>query len=177
MTEPAAPPLPSEVGQPQPQPTGTAPPPEQPPEQPPATAADLARLNAALEAERQQRREIEQQLAAARQQGMSEQEKAVDAAREEGRRQAAHDAGLRVAAAEFRAAAAGRLGDVDAALEVLDLSAFVDEDGQVNRRRLTALVEKLAAALPPGTGRVPAGPMGNGPADGDFLRAALGQQS
>jgi hypothetical protein len=106
---------------------------------------------------------------------MSDQEKALAEARAEGRTEAVKTAGIKLAAAEFRAAAAGKLADPAAALEVLDLTKFVGEDGDVNRRGLTALVDKLAAALPAPAvppGHVPAGPHGAPPSD-DFLRSAL----
>lgn len=82
-----------------------------------------------------------------RQQYTSVDEKALQAARDEGRIEALKGVGLRVAAAEFCVAAAGKLADPAAALEVLDLSRFVGDEGEVDLAGLTAMVDKLAAAL------------------------------
>jgi flagellar biosynthesis/type III secretory pathway protein FliH len=175
-----APPLPSGDPAP-PAPPGPAPPlpsgdpaprPPEPPAPPPAPADDRAELRAALDRERAKAKEFEQQLAQLRQQGMSDQEKAVEKAREEGRAEAVKQAGLRVAAAEFRAAAQGKIADVDATLGVLDLTGFVSDTGEVDRAKIKDLVDKLAKSLPAAPGRVPAGPHGPAP-DGDFFRQAM----
>jgi hypothetical protein len=86
------------------------------------------------------------------QQHMIDDEKALQAARDQGRAEAFKAAGLRIAAAEFRAVAAGKLADPAAALEVLDLSRFVSDEGEVDSADLTAVVAKLAAALRPDRG-------------------------
>jgi hypothetical protein len=91
-----------------------------------------------------------------RQQHISDVEKAVQVARDEGCAEAFRAAGLRVAAAEFRAVAVGKLADPAAALEVLDLSRFVGDGGGVDLASLTAMVNKLAAAV------CAAGPTGEG---------------
>jgi hypothetical protein len=137
----------------------------------------VARLTAALEAERRRAAGFEGQVTKLRNAQMSDQEKAVEAAKAEGRAEAVKAAGLRLAAAEFRAAAAGKLADPGAALSLLDLSQFVKDDGEIDTPRLTDLVGKLAAQLPPpaaAPGRVPAGPQSAGPAaDDDFFGAGL----
>lgn len=136
---------------------------------------DAERLQAALDSERKQRAALEREMAKLRQQGMSEQEKAVAAARDEGRAEAIKAAGLKLAAAEFKAAAAGKLTDPAAAAEVLDLSRYVDAEGEVDSAGIAALVGKLVAQLQPGAGqpgRVLPGPRPV-TADGDFLRAAM----
>jgi hypothetical protein len=104
---------------------------------------------------------------------MSEQERAVAAAKDAGRAEGIAEAGKLVAAAEFKAAAAGKLADPGAALEYLDLSKFVGEGGDVDRGAIGKLVEKLAAtSTGQATGRVPTGPREPAP-DGDFLRAHM----
>jgi hypothetical protein len=95
---------------------------------------------------------------------------AIAAAREQGRAEAAREAALRLAAAEFRAAAAGRLANPDAALGVLDLAKLV-KDGEPDKDAIGAVVDQLAA-IPPTPGRVPAGPRSPGPGNGggDWVR-------
>ena len=107
----------------------------------------LEALRGALANERRQRKAAEIKFARLRQQHMTDHEKALQAARAEGRAEAFKAAGLRVAAAEFRALAAGKLADPATVLEVLDLSRFVGDEGEVDLVGLTALVDKLAAAL------------------------------
>lgn len=99
---------------------------------------------------------------------MTEQEKAVAAARVAGRDEALADAARLVAAAEFRAAATGKISDPDAALAALDLSKLLGSDGQPDRKAIAKLVGQLAAVPPPPQpgGRVPAGPR-EGPQNGD----------
>lgn len=134
----------------------------------------------ALTEERRLHRLTQQALSTLQQQGMSEQERAVAAAREDGRKEAARAAGLLVAAAEFRALAAGKLADPGKMLEDddLNLARYVNDQGEVDKRALGRMVERLAAQAPQqAPGRVPAGPMGPAaPADGDFLRQAMAQR-
>jgi hypothetical protein len=167
---PPAPPAPPSADPPAPQP----PAPPAPPRTPEELLADLARVTAALDQERRQRAAVQGELTKLRNAGLSDQERAVEAAKAAGRAEALQAAGLRLAAAEFRVAAVGKIADPGAALELLDLAKFVDEAGEVKSADLTAYVERLAAALPapPQPGRIPAGPQGT-PATDDFLRATL----
>jgi len=112
-----------------------------------------------------------QALAALKQQGMTDQEKALADARAEGRAAAVKEGGLRLAEAEFRVLAAGKLADPSATLELLDLSRFVNDDGEVDKDAMAKLVDKLIAQMP-AAGRIPSGPQGAAPED-DFLRSAL----
>jgi hypothetical protein len=176
MGEPAPPAPPADPPAPPPAPApagpGNGPPAE------PDLAANVARLEAALAEERKRAAAAEGQLTKLRNQNMSEHEKAVAAAKAEGRTEAVREAGLKLAAAEFRAAATGKLADPAAALDVIDLSKYVSEDGEVDSKALAVLVDKLAAALPAPAGspaRVPAGPHGD-TGEPDFIRQALGQR-
>lgn len=83
-----------------------------------------------------------------RQQSMSETEKAIEQARTEGRRTALVEAGTRVAAAEIRAAASGRLSDDQVAtlLDNVNLARFITEDGEVDRNAVVTLVDGIAPA-------------------------------
>ena len=153
MTTPPAPPAPG----------GPAPaPPPSPPEPPPAGPE--------LEAARQRVKDLETELARVRGQGMTEQEKAVAKAREEGKAEAAQAAALVMAAAEFKVQAAGKIGNPEAALAALDLARLV-KDGQPDKTAIGALVDQLAA-VPPAPGKVPAGPREpGGEADPDWVRS------
>lgn len=145
----------------------TPPAPPAPPAPPPApTSADLARLQAALDEERRQRAEDRKQLDKLRADAMTDAEKAAAA-----RAEAEQAAALRLAAAEFRAQAAGRIANPDAALAVLDLARLIGKDGEPDKTAIGTLVEQLAV-VPPPPGKVPAGP--RDPANGgeaDWVRA------
>lgn len=83
---------------------------------------------------------------------MSEQEKAVAAAKAEGQTAAEQAAaakyGAQLAAAEIRIAAAGRIPDKDLVelLEDIALPKFLNTDGTVNADKVTAFVNKVAPA-------------------------------
>jgi hypothetical protein len=166
------PPLPGDVGQPPTVPPAPAPPPT-PPAPPPAD--DAAELRATLERERARTRDVERQLAELQRQGMTQTQRQIEDARNEGRQAAIKEAGTRVAVEAFRTAAKGRLADaaaIEAALEALDLTRFVKDDGTIDRDGIARLVDKLTPPAPSGP-QIPAGPHGGAPADGDFLRQAL----
>jgi hypothetical protein len=109
----------------------------------------------ALEAERKARREAEKahkalkaELDEIRSSAMTEQEKAVAQAKAEGRSEGLAAAATKVVAAEFKAAAAGRL-DTDALailLDGLNLVAFMDEDGNVDTDKVQSFVDGIAPA-------------------------------
>jgi hypothetical protein len=168
MTTPPAPPAPP-TDPPPPGPPPPAPPaPPGPP--PPPTGDPAAELRAALDEERTARKSLEAELAKLREQGMTEQERAVAKAREEGKAEAAHAAALVVAAAEFRVQAAGKIADPEAALAVLDLTKLLDDKDHPDKAAIGKLVGQLAA-VPPGPGHVPAGPRDPGAnGDRDWLR-------
>ena len=116
---------------------------------------------------------------------MSEAEKAVAKARDEGRAEAQEASARKLAAIEFRYAAAGRLADPAAALDLLDVSKFLGDDGEPDPRRIEAAIDRLAGPRPdpdeePVNGhapRVPAGPRQPVPSDGgDFIRGIVGRR-
>jgi len=88
------------------------------------------------------------ELEMARQATMTEAEKAVAEAEQRGRTAALTDFGKRLARTEFDAAAARRNPDVDTGkvLEYLDLSRFVTDDGEPDRKAISAAVERLIPA-------------------------------
>jgi hypothetical protein len=175
MTTPPAPPAP-------PAPTPPAPPAPAPPAPtpPPAPAAgsdaeELAKLRAILDDERKQRKAADDKLAKLERSAMTDQEKAVAEAREQGKAEAADEHAKALAAAEFRAAATGRLVNPDKALARLDLAGLV-KDGKPDTAAITAAVDDLAA-VPGQPGRVPPGPREPGsPADGDFFRDTMARR-
>jgi hypothetical protein len=136
----------------------------------------MAKLQAALDEERRQRAEDRKTLDKLKADAMTEGEKAIAKAREEGRAEAAQEHAEQLAAAEFRAQAAGRITNPDAALAVLDLAKLL-KDGKPDKTAIGKLVDQLAV-VPPAPGRIPAGPRdpGNGAADwlGDAARSAHG---
>lgn len=82
---------------------------------------------------------------------MSDQEKAVVAARAEGRLAALREAAVKVVDAEVRAAAAGRSIDIEALLEGLDRTRYIDDDGEVDRDGIVKWVDRVAPAQPTGS--------------------------
>lgn len=135
----------------------TPPAPETPPEtDSPAGLGDAGKR--ALEAERKAKREAERQLKQLqteleqlRKERMSEQERAIADAVAQAKAEAAATYGARLAAAEFRAAAAGRLSDeqLDTLLSALDLKAFLNDDGEVDTDRVRDYIGKIAPAPDP----------------------------
>ena len=77
---------------------------------------------------------------------MTEQERAVTEAEQRGRSAALATAGTRLARAEIRAAAAGRVdkGALDGFLEYADLAKFVGADGEPDAKAIEAAVAKIA---------------------------------
>lgn len=84
---------------------------------------------------------------------MSETEKAVAEAKAAGLAEGLRTGSAKIAQAEIRAAAAGRSVDVDALLEGVDASRFIDDDGEVNRQAITAWVDKVAPGEDPSVPR------------------------
>lgn len=94
-----------------------------------------------------------------KQQSMTDTEKAVEAARNEGRSEGAKSASERIARAEIRAAAAGRNVDVTALLEGVDAKRFLDDDGEPDTKAITAWMDRIAPVgdSPKPKPRVPTG--------------------
>lgn len=156
-----------------------------------ATTGNAAELGdagkRALDEERNARRvaerkanEAQAELDKVRSANMSEQEKAVAAAKAEGRDEALKTANERLVRAEVKAAAAGKLADPGDALGLLgDLSAFIDKTGDVDTKAITSAIDELVKAKPylsakPGNGAGEGGARGgnatSGPSMDDWLR-------
>lgn len=86
------------------------------------------------------------ELETLREKSMSEQEKAVAQAKRDGYAEGLAAGSSKVAAAELRAAAAGRMTEaqVEALLEATNLAAFLGEDGEVDRTKVTKFVDGIA---------------------------------
>lgn len=82
----------------------------------------------------------------------TEMERAVAKAREEAAQQARTEAlttvGQRLVKAEFKAEAAGKVKDLDAVLEDLNLTKFLTEDGEPDSKAIKAAVARLASVAP-----------------------------
>lgn len=80
---------------------------------------------------------------------MTEQEKAVEAAKAEARAEAIREAAPRLVSAEFRAALAGRRtpAEVSELIEDLDLSKYLNEAGEVDAERVAKKAELLAPVV------------------------------
>lgn len=125
---------------------------------PPAAEADdlgdagkkalAAERKAAREAEKRAK-SLEAELEKLRLENASDSEKAIAAAKAEGRTEALTVSNSRILRAEVKAAAAGVLQDPDDAVRLLDLDAFeVGEDGEVDTKAIAAEVAALAKAKP-----------------------------
>lgn len=112
----------------------------------------------------------------------TEQEKAIAQARMEASTEAAKSFGSRLAEAQFRVAAAGRLdGDqLEGLLEVVDLGRFVDDNGDPDIEAITSAVSRVAPKAPDGyapdeaQGARSATPALNSDALSDALKRAVG---
>lgn len=88
-----------------------------------------------------------QQLEAQRQASMTEAERAVAEAEARGRTAATAEFGKRLAKSAFEAAAARRNPEYDgSALDFVDLSRFVGEDGEPDAKAIATAVERLVPA-------------------------------
>ncbi len=94
---------------------------------------------------------------------MSESEKAIAEAEARGAQKALVGVRSELAEARLRVAATGKVADVDALVDLVDLSKFVTEDG-VNSAAIDAAVERFTKVLPAPTpqkfGSVELGPQG-----------------
>lgn len=183
-TDPSTPPANDPAGPPAGDPP-TDPPAGDPPDDPGAETVDVAKLKATLAAERRARAAAEREAAKLRDEHATDADKAIAAARDEGRREALGQVTGRMIEAEVRAAAAGRLADPADAVRLIDLTGFVGDDGDIDAKAIAAAVDELVetkpylrAGEPKANGSHPA-PQGTrpGPAlegDGDaFLRRAV----
>lgn len=101
----------------------------------------------AAEKEAKRAKELEAELAKFREDAMSEQERAIDQARKEGRAEAATEANVRIARSEAKALATGKTRDPEVAVQLLgDLAQFVTDDGDVDTDAMSDALDKLVEA-------------------------------
>ncbi|MFD3574767.1 hypothetical protein [Streptomyces sp. NPDC058644] len=98
-------------------------------------------------------KKAQDELATLKAAAMSDQEKAVAEAEKKGRTAAASEYGTKLAGAEFRAAVAAAGIDLGEAAELIDVSRFVADDGEVNVTAIKSAVTKLSKLAPKGAGR------------------------
>jgi hypothetical protein len=167
--------------------TEATPDPENEPETETKSDSDLGDAGkAALEAERRARRAADRELKAAKvdldalkASLMSEAEKAVAEAKAAGLAEGLRTGSAKIVQAEIRAAAAGRSVDVDALLENVDTSRFIDDGGEVDRAAIAAWIERIAPT--PAEPEIPAfADLGQGtrgqpisPGDDDALKSLI----
>jgi len=162
--------------------------PTQAPDQPETTEPEapedqVKQATSRYEIERRRANRLERELAQLRTSQLSESEKAIEEAKAVGRTEGAKSAGVRLAAAEFRAKAAeAKLPNIGALLDVMDLTRFVDEAGEPDAELIQATIDKIAeglAAAENGRGKTkaPEIPKGVNPkvADQDWLRTVMNQ--
>lgn len=77
---------------------------------------------------------------------MSEQERAIAEARDQARAEVLRETSGQLVDAEIRSAAVNRPVNVDALLDSLDRSKFVDDEGNVDRQAVTTWLDQLAPA-------------------------------
>lgn len=102
------------------------------------------------------------ELDAFKAQTMTDHEKAVEAARNEGRDETRRTLATRLVDSEVRVAATGRNVDVDALLEGLDRARFMDDNGEPKTDEIRAWMDRVAPVVPdeeppPAKGRVDLG--------------------
>lgn len=125
------------------------------------TQADVDRIIAGRLSKFADYDEIKAKLAEVEQANQTESEKAINAAKDEGRREARMEAAQEVALEAFNSAAGRRNPEYDTApaLELLSLSKFVKDDGSVDREAIKTAVERL---VPEKEERKPARTFGGG---------------
>jgi hypothetical protein len=126
------------------------------------------------------------ELARVRRDAMSDQERAVSEAAEKARSEAVTEVvarlGGRLVISEIRAAVAGRLPNdqLDALVEHLDLSGFLNDNGEVDATAVAAFAQRIAPEVTgsptfPELGQGPRAPAVNGAASDPLLSALKGK--
>lgn len=90
---------------------------------------------------------LQRELDSTRQSNMTDQERAVEAARAEARTEALKASGERLARSEIKAALTGLIDNPADIIEDLNLSRYVTEDGEVDEDAVDALKARYTAAL------------------------------
>lgn len=118
---------------------------------PPLGEAGKRAIKAEREAAAEARRELDAakaELEALRTSQMSDQDKALKAARAEGAAEVSAKFATQVLHSEIRAAAAMKLADPSDAVRLLDLSKFKVTDGSVDTKAIASAIDELVTAKP-----------------------------
>ncbi|MFB4276049.1 hypothetical protein ACBJ59_12195 [Nonomuraea sp. MTCD27] len=134
-------------------------PPADPPAEPPAQETDWKAMARQWEKRAKDNSKAAEELEKLKASQMTETEKAVAAAKTAGATEAAKTFGARLAAAEFKAAVAAKGLDLGEALDLIDTTRFVDDQGDVDEAEIKKAIAKLAKLAPTG---------GPGRSGGDF---------
>jgi hypothetical protein len=132
-----------------------------------------------------EKQKVEKELEELRRSAMTDQERMLDEVRTTERKNALDLVNDRIVKAEIRAVAGAKLADPMDAVRLLDLSKFeVDENGNVDAKKIVAAVDELLKAKPylgtsKSPGRLPGADGGQSPvgASGmnDLIRSAFGR--
>jgi hypothetical protein len=146
-------------------PTGDAAPSTETPAAP-EMGAEESKWKAMSRKTEEQNAKLTKELEQLRKQHMSESERAIAEAEARGAAQALSGMQTQLAEAKLRAAAAGKVADVDAFVEIADLAKFITAEG-VDDAAIAATVDRFAkvapAVAPPKYGSVDLGPQGGRP--------------
>jgi hypothetical protein len=106
----------------------------------------LDTLRAEKKAAEKEAKEAKAQLDELRRAAMSDQERAIDEAKATTRAEVLGQVGAKIAAAEFKAAASGRLDEdqLSTLLAGLDLKAFLTADGDVDADKVGSFIDGIA---------------------------------
>lgn len=122
--------------------------------QPPADLGDagkqaIDRMKAERNDARNEAKALRAELDEFKRSQMTDQERLIDEAKAAARAEALAEAGSKVAVAEFKAAASGRLDDTQLStlLGSLDLKAFLDDQGDVDPAKVKTFVDTVAPAI------------------------------
>lgn len=127
-----------------------------------AVLADLAK-------ERRERKALQDELDELRQRSMTEQEKAVEQARNEGKAEATSALQLERVKDKIEAKAGGKLVNPEDAVALLgDLTRFITNDGSIDLKAIESEIDSLVQSRPylsarPGNGSGEGGPRGSAP--------------
>lgn len=133
---------------------------------------------------RRRERELRRQLEEAQRQQMTDNERAIADAKEEGRRLAYRETGAERATDRLRSLLAGKVADIDDVLGLIGTtSRFVNDDGSLDERAIKQAVERAMKLAPASNGdgheplsRALRGAGQPGPGDPDtWLRGVIGR--
>lgn len=136
------------------------------PEQDPDWKSHARTWEDRAKADKKRADDLQAELDKVKEKTQSEQEKAIDAAKAEGRTEALTVANKRVVKAAVKVAAAGKLADPSDAASLLDLEQFeVNADGDVDQKKVDAAIDRLLEEKPhlAAKGARPSGDGGGGP--------------